>query len=152
MKACKEQSVTPKWIAGVHFVALKRDDRILLPDLPCLHGLRHRWFWERRKRPVVPVWNFAKMPRPSLPAEENARLLSVYMRPWTLHQATATPSNPLLSDLACDIRPLAQQTEHDCQQPNESMQSMAQTFPGQKKKGKRKSARPSGMRQHGKTI
>ena len=54
MTACKDQGVSPKWIAGVHYVALKGKDRIRLPELPCLYGLRHRWFWERRGRPLVP--------------------------------------------------------------------------------------------------
>ena len=39
------------------------------------------------------------MPRNSLPAEENCRLLSVYMRPWTLDAELATESVPLLTDL-----------------------------------------------------
>jgi hypothetical protein len=41
------------------------------------------------------------MPRPTLPVEENARLLSVYMRPWTLNPADASQHTPLLTDLRC---------------------------------------------------
>lgn len=70
-----------------------------MPDIPALQGLRHKWYWERRPRPYVPVWNFAKMPRPTLPIEENARLLSVYMRPWTLNHADVSEHTPLLTDL-----------------------------------------------------
>ena len=82
--------------AGVHYVAVEAENRILLPDLSVLKGLRHRWFWMRRNRPYVPVWNFSKMPRSSLPAEENCRLLSVYMRPWTLNAEDVTEHVPLL--------------------------------------------------------
>ena len=39
------------------------------------------------------------MPRKSLPAEENCRLLSIYMRPWTLDAQFATKDVPLLTDL-----------------------------------------------------
>ena len=85
--------------AGVHYVATTAPGRILLPDLAVLHGLRHRWCWHRRPRPFVPVWNFAKLPRNSLPAEENCRLLSVYMRPWTLYEKDATVQTPLLTNL-----------------------------------------------------
>jgi len=85
--------------AGVHYVALEAPGRILLPELEALRGLRHRWFWCKRERPYVPVWNFAKLPRNSLPAEENCRLLSIYMRPWTLYDQDATTHTPLLTDL-----------------------------------------------------
>ena len=53
----------------------------------------------KRQRPYVPVWNYAKVPRVSLPPAENARLLSVYMRPWTLNPSDATTQTPLLSRL-----------------------------------------------------
>ena len=85
--------------AGIHYVAIEAENRILLPELSILRGLRHKWFWEARERPYVPVWNFVKMPRPTLPAEENCRLLSLYMRPWTLNPSDITPQNPLLTDL-----------------------------------------------------
>ena len=85
--------------AGIHYVALEAENRILLPDLPVLRGLRRNWFWEARERPYVPVWNLVKMPRPTLPAEENCRLLSLYMRPWTLNAPDITPQNHLLTDL-----------------------------------------------------
>ena len=99
LKKCKDQGDSVRLEAGVHYIALDGEDRILLPDLPALRGLRHRWFWQKRSRPHVPFWNFAKMPRPTLPAEENSRLLSLYMRPWTLNPQDATSNNPLLTDL-----------------------------------------------------
>ena len=100
---CKIKGVESTLLPGVHYIALESNSRILLPDVEVLDGLRHTWMWERRFRPVVPVWNFAKMPRPTLPAEENARLLSVYMRPWTLHAGDKTAENVLLTELAADL-------------------------------------------------
>ena len=68
-----------------------------MPDLPELHGLRNCWCWEARHRPHLPTWSFAKVPRLQFSPEENARLLSVYMRPWTLRESESTRYNPLLS-------------------------------------------------------
>ena len=72
----------------------------MLPDIPALGNLRHRWVWERRPRPHVPVWSFARIPRSNISPAENARLLSVYMRPWTLDPVQATRVVPLLSKLS----------------------------------------------------
>ena len=46
------------------------------------------------------MWSFAKVPRSTFSPEENARLLSLYMRPWTLNPNDANVDNPLLSELA----------------------------------------------------
>ena len=45
------------------------------------------------------VWSYAKIPRRNLSPEENARLLSIYMRPWTLNPVDVTARCPLLSDM-----------------------------------------------------
>ena len=82
---------------GEHYTALKTDNRILLPDLRNLNGLRHCWCWQTRPRPHLPTWSFAKIPRLQFSPEEIARLMSVYMRPWTLRESESTNSNPLLS-------------------------------------------------------
>ena len=99
MKQCLANGDKPVWQAGVHYEALEAKDRILMPDLPALENLRHRWFWKRRNRPYVPVWSYAKIPRATFSPEENARLLSVYMRPWTLNPADETKNTPLLSNM-----------------------------------------------------
>ena len=39
------------------------------------------------------------MPRATLPSEENSRLFSLYMRPWTLNSDDVAEHNPLLTDL-----------------------------------------------------
>ena len=82
---------------GEHYTALKAENRILLPDLRNVNGLRHCWCWQTRPRPHLPTWSFAKIPRLQFSPEENARLMSVYMRPWTLRESESTKSNPLLS-------------------------------------------------------
>ena len=74
-------------------------ERILMPEHQALHGLRHRWFWQRRTHPYAPVWNRAKLPRDSLPAEENCKLLSLYMRAWTLFADHVSVETPLLTNL-----------------------------------------------------
>ena len=86
-------------------MAVAEEDRVLVPALRELHGLRHCWCWEARPRPYLPTWSFAKVPRPQFSPEENARLLSVYMRPWTLRESESTRYNPLLSLLGkCEER------------------------------------------------
>ena len=82
---------------GEHYTALTAENRILLPDLRNLNGLRLCWCWQTRPRPYLPTWSFAKIPRLQFSPEENARLMSVYMRPWTLRESESTNSNPLLS-------------------------------------------------------
>ena len=99
MAKCKAQNETPSWQAGVHYEALAGEGRILLPNLPALETLRHRWFWKKRRTPYVPVWSFAKLPKGNQSPEENARLCSIYMRPWTLNPDDATQRTPLLSQL-----------------------------------------------------
>ena len=82
---------------GEHYIALPAENRILLPDLGNLNGLRHCWCWQTRPRPHLPTWSFAKIPSLQFSPEENARLMSVYMRPWILRESERTNSNPLLS-------------------------------------------------------
>ena len=65
----------PEYEAGEHYEAMAAEGRILIPDLPELHNLRHRWVWERRLRPHVPVWNFAKVAKTDISPEGNARML-----------------------------------------------------------------------------
>ena len=56
MAECKAVQEKPTWLPGVHFEAIEDDSCILLPDLPALCFLRHRWCWTKRSRPHVPVW------------------------------------------------------------------------------------------------
>ena len=56
LKECKLEGVRPECVPGVHYTALEDPQRILLPDLPGLRGLRHCWCWEKRKRLHLPTW------------------------------------------------------------------------------------------------
>ena len=105
LKECKLEGVRPECVPGVHYTALEDPHRILVPDLPGLRGLRHCWCWENLKRLHLSTWSYAKLPCARFSHEENARLLCVYMRPWTLQQADASKDNPLLSQLGqCERR------------------------------------------------
>ena len=104
-KQCREQKIQPEYEAGVHYIAEPASHRILLPDVFALHGLRHKWCWEKRKRPHLPKWSYSKVPSAKQSPEENARMLCVYMRPWTLDKNTQTKDNPLLHRLGvCSYR------------------------------------------------
>ena len=59
-RQCTEQKVRPEYEAGVHYEAKPGEDRILLPDVPALRGLRHRWCWEARPRPDLPTFQSTK--------------------------------------------------------------------------------------------
>ena len=98
-KECKAAHLTPHYKPGLHYLARSAAQRILIPDLPQLHSLRHCWCWEPRNRPAVPIWSYAKMPSSRWSPAENARMLCVFMRPWTLQPEEATTDNPLLCNL-----------------------------------------------------
>ena len=40
-KACQAQKQRPEYKAGIHYVAVEEEDRILLPDVSALCSLRH---------------------------------------------------------------------------------------------------------------
>ena len=102
---CQAERRRGQYKPGEHYKALEGEHRILMPNLPKLQGLRHCWCWEARPRPYLPTWSFAKVPRLQFSPEENARLLSVYMRPWTLRETESSQRNPLLSTLGkCEKR------------------------------------------------
>ena len=42
LERCRAAKEAPHWQAGVHYTVIAGADRILLPDLPVLHGLRHK--------------------------------------------------------------------------------------------------------------
>ena len=94
---CTRDGIQPRFVPSLHYVARPGRGRILLPDHSALCGLRHRWCWEVRARPHLLVWSFAKVPRADFSPEENARLLCVYMRPWTLDPLESSKNNPLLA-------------------------------------------------------
>jgi len=101
-EAHKHDPYGPKLVAGTHYhVVEDSDDFVVFPEDPVLKVFRHRWVLVRNPRPMVPVFQNTKLPRPGYSAEENARLCSVYFRPWTLHKNLAEPPHvPHLLQLA----------------------------------------------------
>jgi len=65
-----------------------------------LSTFRNRWVMVRHCRPMVPIFAHSRLPRPSLAADENARLCSVYLRPWTLNKRDVGEHVPHLLQLA----------------------------------------------------
>ena len=107
-EAHKHDYPSCKLIPGKHYRVVEgcRDYRVF-PDHPALSVFRHRWVLVRTPRPMVPVFQHSKLPRAGLSAEENARLCSVYLRPWTLCADFAAPPHvPHLLQLA--MYPLAE--------------------------------------------
>ena len=132
---CASTRVMPQYQAGIHYVAIPAADRIILPEHPVLGNLLHRWVWERRPRPYVPVWSYTKIPKSNISPEENARLLTVYMRPWTLNPEDVTETTPLLSTLRLVNGRLAQggaasssNKRLRTKQPEEILKSYATTW------------------------
>jgi len=124
---CKAAKEAPCLEPAKHYIALPAADRILLPDLDALGGLRHRWVWKKRSRPFVPVWNYAKIPKTNLSPEENSRLLSIYMRPWTLNPKDVTEQVPLLSQLQMCRTAAKEQTNSVAEKPGDSSSAHAES-------------------------
>ena len=77
--------------AGLHYEAVEcPTEYITLPAKPELGVLRHRWVWEPRRVPRVPVFSKQKIPSGRWSTEENARLFDVYMGPWVIAEDDAT--------------------------------------------------------------
>jgi len=75
---------------GFHYRVIEpSDDYLVFPNDKVLATFRHRWVLVRNPRPMVPVFQHSKLPGPRRTSEENARLSSVYFRPWTLHAGHA---------------------------------------------------------------
>ena len=120
---CKQRCQRPKFRAGDHYTVVPGEHRILMPENECLGVLRHRWMWQRRRCLHVPVWSRAKVPRATFSPHENARLLSIYLRPWTIDPTTTNESVPLLSDLSLVKRQVERQAEAAPVRPQQRLRS-----------------------------
>jgi len=60
---------------------------------------RHMWMLLRRTRPVIPCPENTPLPSRKCTKEQRAKLLSVYLRPWTLVRQHASVHVPFLKDL-----------------------------------------------------
>ena len=82
-----------KIVPGLHYVVREPqadDNYFTFPAEP--HAiyklLRHSWVLVRKSRPHVPALEGAPLPAASKGAEYNAKYMSVFFRPWTLHSGT----------------------------------------------------------------
>ena len=57
------------------------------------------YYFERNTEPVVPYPTVCPLPRPDMSKEDQARLLNVYLRPWTLDAREASPHVPHIAAL-----------------------------------------------------
>ena len=81
-------------------------DRILrLPTKPQAAEAAE-YYCERNLEPCIPYPTCRPLPRPDMSAEDQARLLNVYLRPWTLDASTASLHVPHIAalDLPFDAR------------------------------------------------
>ena len=77
-----------------------------LVRLPQCNGCSRvqEYYLERRTEPLIPYPTTCPLPKPDMSKEAQARLLNVYLRPWTLDLKSATPHVPHISALDLEIR------------------------------------------------
>ena len=77
-----------------------------LVRLPQCHGCSRvqDYYLERRTEPLIPYPTTCPLPKPDMSKDAQARLLNVYLRPWTLDLKSATPHVPHISALDLEIR------------------------------------------------
>ncbi len=92
------------FLAGVHYelneeFCLAQRNLCIFPDTVQTAKFHHQWILKPRDRPVDPCPQGTPLPKKGMAPEENARLCSVYMRPWTLIDEFATAAVPHLRNL-----------------------------------------------------
>ena len=77
-----------------------------LVRLPQCNGCNRaqEYYLERRTEPLIPYPTTCPLPKPDMSKDAQARLLNVYLRPWTLDLKSATPHVPHISALDLEIR------------------------------------------------
>jgi hypothetical protein len=88
--AADDNNVLPGYKAGEHYKvvdAVNSDDYISFPDVAATTLLRHSYLMRRNRPPTVPQPSMTPLPRKCMSANDKARILSIYVRPWTLLQA-----------------------------------------------------------------
>ncbi|CAL1160877.1 unnamed protein product [Cladocopium goreaui] len=77
-----------------------------LVRLPQCNGCSRvqEYYLERRTEPLIPYPTTCPLPKPDMSKDAQARLLNVYLRPWTLDPKSATPHVPHISALDLEIR------------------------------------------------
>ena len=74
-------------------------DLLFFPVIPGEVQLRDLWYMRKRKARMVPAPSNAPMPDKQNNKEAKARVLAVYLRPWTLDAAQATAEVPHIVNL-----------------------------------------------------
>ena len=72
---------------------------VAFPDIAATKTLRQKWILVRLKQPSVPAPHHTPLLRKHMSETEKCRILSVYLRPWTLVVEHAKPHVPHLLDL-----------------------------------------------------
>ena len=78
---------------------------LCFPDRKCFRSnsdyqsFRHSWILVERTYPVVPCPENTPLPNRKQSKQQRAKILSVYLRPWTLIAAEATDEKPYIADL-----------------------------------------------------
>ena len=133
----EEGSQNISWRPGVDFVVneeLVAQTPYLFP-YPCWQTFfeqrndaytqfRHTWLLIRRQRPVVPSPERCPLPGKRMSKDTRSKILSVYLRPWTLVRKVATETVPYLPHLSRNRSASMQQTISDTSSalPQESEQ------------------------------
>ena len=87
---------------GIHYECNPRctlEGVLFYPDLFVLRNFRHRWYLQRRRKPMIPCPTNMPMPDRAGSREAASKLFNVYMRPWVLYQEGATTAVPHIRDL-----------------------------------------------------
>ena len=78
---------------------------ICFPDRPCFKNnrdyqtFRHSWILVERSYPMVPCAGNTPLPNRKQSKQQRAKILSVYLRPWTLIATEATATKPYIANL-----------------------------------------------------
>ena len=86
----------------IHYVVIEpgpTEAYITYPDDDATQDLRHRWIMVRCFRPRVPQPTNTPFLKKTMDANEKARILSVYLRPWVLQRTRASAHVPHIADL-----------------------------------------------------
>ena len=94
--------------AGIEFQVrenMTEDNHLTFPDISATKAIRHRWILVRNTRPVVPAPSHTPLLQKHMSETQRCRILSIYLRPWTLVAEQASLHVPHLLDLDVVLSP-----------------------------------------------
>ena len=100
----QDQQPADGWKFGRDFVwkdplpAVLRDTVLRLPETPQCRAAQDHYL-ERRREPCVPYPTVCPLPKSDMARESQAKLLNVYLRPWTLDLQNSTLHVPRIAAL-----------------------------------------------------